>query len=355
VRGPAGVASSIERSYISVKTEITDGSEMFRMPPLHSEPQVLVLGGAGFIGRHVVGALGLRRCRIVVSSRHPLRIDARLPVAAVRCPRRTARFEDLLAARDWDALLDGIDVVVNCVGILRQRGQETYDRVHHRAPAALAQACAARAVRLVHVSALALHDDAGSRFLRSKLAGERAIQDTPGDWRIVRPSLLDGPDGYASRWLRRLARLPIHAFPADARGRIAALHVDDLAEAIATVALAPALNPGESREFEFGGDAALPLAGVLASLRGHDRGAAWQLRLPSLLSRGLAHACDALHFSPFSYGHWELLRRDNLPACNRLREVLGRAPRRIGSGPAPASAAAPVAVAEPTRTSPLAH
>jgi NADH dehydrogenase len=327
---------------------------MFRLPPLHAEPQVLVLGGAGFIGRHVVAALCQRRCRIVVSSRHPLRIDARLPVGAVRCPRRTARFEALLAPRDWDALLDGIDIVVNCVGILRQRGQETYDRVHHRAPAALAQACAARAVRLVHVSALALHDDAGSRFVRSKLAGERAIQSSPADWRIVRPSLLDGPDGYASRWLRRLARLPVHAFPADARGRIAVLHVDDLAEAIAALALAPALHPGESREVELGGDAALTLAGVLASLRGQEqRGAAWQWRLPSLLSRALAHACDVLHFSPFSYGHWELLRRDNLPARNRLREVLGRAPRRIGARAMPAPAAAPAP--ETARSSPLAN
>ncbi|MGH8030642.1 MAG: NAD-dependent epimerase/dehydratase family protein [Arenimonas sp.] len=326
---------------------------MFRLPALHAEPQVLVLGGAGFIGRHVLAALGQRRCRIVVSSRHPLRIDARIPVGAVRCPRRTARFEALLTARDWDTLLDGIDIVVNCVGILRQRGAETYERVHHQAPAALAQACAARAVRLVHVSALALHDDAGSRFLRSKLAGERAIQGSAADWRIVRPSLLDGPDGYASRWLRWLAKLPVHAFPADATGRIAALHVDDLGEAIATVALAPALRPDESREFEFGGDAAVPLAGMLASLRGSGRRDAWQVRLPPLLARALAHACDALHFSPFSYGHWELLRRDNLPATNRLREVLGRAPRRIGepSTPLPAAGFAP----ETNRASPLPH
>jgi len=311
---------------------------MFRLPPLYAEPQVLVLGGAGFIGRHVVAALGHRRCRIVVSSRHPLRIDARLPVGAVRCPRRTARFEALQSAADWDVLLDGIDIVVNCVGILRQRGRETYERVHHAAPAALAQACAARAVRLVHVSALALHDEASSRFLRSKLAGERAIQRSGADWRIVRPSLLDGPDGYGAGWLRRLARLPVHAFPADATGRIAALHVDDLAEAIATVALAPALRPGESREFEFGGDVAAPLGDYLASLRGRDRRPAWQVPVPGLLSRALAHACDALHVSPFSFGHWELLRRDNVPAPNRLGEVLGHPPRTVGDRPFRASA-----------------
>ena len=327
---------------------------MFRLPPLHAEPQVLVLGGAGFIGRHVVAALCQRRCRIVVSSRHPLRIDARLPVGAVRCPRRTARFEALQSAADWDVLLDGIDIVVNCVGILRQRGRETYERVHHAAPAALAQACAARAVRLVHVSALALHDQARSRFLRSKLAGERAIQRSCADWRIVRPSLLDGPDGYGAGWLRRLARLPVHVFPADATGRIAALHVDDLAEAIATVALAPALRPGESREFEFGGDVALPLGDYLAGLRGRDRRPALRVPVPGWLSRTLAHSCDALHLSPFSFGHWELLRRDNVPAPNRLGEVLGRPPRAVGDRPVRASA--PTGRTTPASgAAPLAH
>jgi NADH dehydrogenase len=326
---------------------------MFRLPPLHAEPQVLVLGGAGFIGRHVVAALCQRRCRIVISSRHPLRIDARLPIGAVRCPRRTARFEVLQAPADWDALLDGIDIVVNCVGILRQRGNETYDRVHHLAPAALAHACAARAVRLVHVSALALHDGARSRFLRSKLAGERAIRAGTGDWRIVRPSLLDGADGYGARWLRRLARLPVHVFPADANGRIAALHVADLGEAIATVALGPALRPDQSREFEFGGETALAFGDYLANLRGPHRGAAWQLRIPAPAARALAHACDALHFSPFSFGHWELLRRDNVPQPNRLVEVLGRPPRPVGSAAGPLPAPKPMHA--PARATPLAQ
>jgi NADH dehydrogenase len=327
---------------------------MFRLPPLHAEPQVLVLGGAGFIGRHVVAALCQRRCRIVLSSRHPLRIDARLPVGAVRCPRRTARFEALQAPADWDALLDGIDIVVNCVGILRQRRHETYERVHHRAPAALAQACAARAVRLVHVSALALDDQAGSRFLRSKFAGEQAIRASGADWRLVRPSLLDGPGGYGARWLRMLARLPVHAFPADANGRIAAMHVDDLGEAIANLALAQGLRPGESREFEFGGDTALPLAAYLGSLRGSACRPALQVRLPARLARALAHACDLLHVSPFSYGHWELLRRDNVPKPNRLAEVLGRPPRAVGRGPSTLPVRG-TAQAVPSGTNPLAH
>ena len=37
------------------------------------------------------------------------------------------------------------------------------------------------------------------------------------------------------------------------------------------------------------------------------------------------------HFSPFSFGHWELLHYDNIPRTNRLPELLGRAPRTIGA------------------------
>ena len=303
---------------------------MNNVPRVSKETTVLVLGGAGFIGRHAVAALCQRRCRIVVGSRHPLRIDHRLPAGAVRCPRRTARLETLLEADDWNDLLAGIDVVLNCVGILRQRGRETYERVHHLAPAALARACAARGIRMVHVSALGLHADAGSRFLRSKLAGEKAVCAGGGDWHIVRPSLLDGDDGFGSRCLRLFARWPVHAYPADAIGRIAALHVDDLGQALAELALGPLLPEGASREYELGGAQAWPLGDYLAQLRGAHRRAAWRLAIPSWLARLAAHACDALHVTPYSYGHWELLRRDNVPEPNRIAELLGREPRTVG-------------------------
>jgi hypothetical protein len=43
-----------------------------------------------------------------------------------------------------------------------------------------------------------------------------------------------------------------------------------------------------------------------------------------------AHLCDLFHFSPFSYGHWILLQRDNVPSPNHLPELLGRAPTEVG-------------------------
>ena len=292
-------------------------------------PRVLVLGGAGFIGRHVVAALLARGARPIVGSRQPRRRLARLPDAPGWCE---AHIERLLAPEDWQPLLAGCDSVINCVGILRQRWGETYDRVHHRAPGALAAACAARGLRLLHVSALGLGGPARSRFLTSKRAGEDAVRAAGGDWHIVRPSLLDGDGGYGARWMRRVARWPVHPLPHGAIGRIAALDVGDLGEAIARLALAPVDDPAlATREHDLGGDQASTLGEHLAALRaagGHAP--ATVLRIPDALVRITAHICDLLHATPFSFGHWELLQRDNLPGNNRLTSLLQRRPRCVG-------------------------
>lgn len=280
--------------------------------------RVLVLGGTGFIGRHVVAALHASQAHVLIGSRQPLRHEHAYPHAAFRA----ARFENLLNPEAWAAMIDGVDVVVNCVGILRQRPNESYDHVHHRAPAALATACAAANVRLIHTSALGLHEGAKSRFLSSKLLGERAVAASGADYSIVRPSLLDGEGGFGASWLRGLSRSPVHFIPRAARGNIAAMTAVDLGNAIAALSRFPSLN--NHREVELGGTYGYGYAEYLRALRAtYTDSKALQIPLPNWLARIGAHVCDGLHFSPFSYGHWILLQRDNMPSPNRLPELLG--------------------------------
>jgi len=285
---------------------------------------ILVLGGAGFIGRHVVGALLARRERVVIGTRRPRRRKR------AGCALRETHLERLLTPADWYPLLEGIDVVVNCVGILRERGAVTYDKVHHRAPSALAGICARLGLRLVHVSALGLCDEARSRFLRSKLAGERAIAGSGADYTLVRPSLLDGPGGFGARWLRWMAAMPVHVVPAQSTGRIAALDVADLGQAIATLCIPHAR--GVWREAELGGGDAWTMREHLAALRrARGMGEVACLTVPAWLARLGSHVCDLLHLSPFSYGHLELMQRDNVPQENLLPVLLGRAPTAVGA------------------------
>ena len=286
--------------------------------------RVLVLGGAGFIGRHAVAALLGRQHEVIIGSRYPERAARRLPPHAHRCERRTVRFEQLLTADAWRPLLAGIDVVMNCVGILRQRGVETYEKVHHLSPAALADACSMAGVRrLVHVSALGLDQCVTSGFLISKRHGEAALRARSFDCVIVRPSLLDGADGYGTRWFRRVARWPVQFIPASSRGRIAPLDVDDLGAALAVLC---EMDKPASREIELGGAAQMTIREYLARLRVEQCGAtarpALTLGIPHWLARIGSHVCDLLHVTPFSFGHLQLMQHDNVPRVNHLPQLL---------------------------------
>ncbi len=289
----------------------------------------LVLGGAGFIGRTVAAALCKRGHTVVIGTRRPSSAARRLPASLHSCELREVHLERLTAPEAWKPVLRGTDTIVNAVGILRERGAETYERVHHLAPAALAAACARRAIRLIHISALGLHDDARSGFLRSKLAGERALIARDSNYSIVRPSLLDGDGGFGARWFRRVARWPVHFVPADARGRIAALDVRDLGDAIA--ALCEKRDGREWREVELGGSVLWTIGEYLAALRPEGLPPAAHVLVPAWIARLASHLFDLVHFSPFSFGHLELLRRANAPRHNLLPALLGRAPTPVGN------------------------
>lgn len=301
------------------------------MGPINAGIKVLVLGGSGFIGRHAVSALLARGAIVIIGTRNPdRRRDGQTGTAS--CERRQVCMERLTEVEDWPDLIDDVDTVLNCVGILRQRGRSTYDRVHHLAPEAAAAACAALGKRFVHVSALGLDERDRSRFLTSKLAGERRIRMSGADWILVRPSLIDGEGGFGARWLRGVSRLPVYAAPMDAAGRIAALDADDLGVALARLCTddASALDLGRSRVFELGGPEALVFRDYIAGLRKNytDR-PNLRIPIPGFAARLFAHLCDLLHITPFSFGHWELLRKDNVPSPNRLPELLGRPPTHV--------------------------
>lgn len=136
-------------------------SEHLPEPPPSSQPHVLLLGAAGFIGRHVHAALIEQGFRVTPVCR-PSSVSA-----ATGGVWKPLALEHMCATQDWLPHVSGIDVVINCVGILRQRVGERYAEIHHRMPQALAQACAQTGVRMIHTSALACTPTPRAVFCRA--------------------------------------------------------------------------------------------------------------------------------------------------------------------------------------------
>lgn len=301
------------------------------MPTANAIRTVLILGGTGFVGRHAAAALIERGVEVVVGTRHKKRRREILPPALRDLERRCIRHEAHLTAASWHAHLHDVDAVINAVGILRPWGRATYERVHNLAPAALAAACYDLGIPLIHVSALGLRRAARSRFLLSKKRGEAALFASPADVVIVRPSLLIGPGGFGARWIARVANWPLHPLPASARSRISALRVEELGQCLAALAC---MAPAQRREFqgcvELGGPSLTTMGGLLLALR-RARFPVLKVRIPAWAARVVAHLCDALHLTPFSFGHFELLLRDNAPARNRAACLLGHVPTHVAA------------------------
>ena len=178
----------------------------------------LVVGGSGFVGRHLVAALAARGARVTVPTRRRERAKHLILLPTVDVVEADVRDSRVLAG-----LAAGRDAVVNLVGILhskrarpREEGPNHYGPQFAQAHVELAQsvvaACREAGVkRLLHMSALGADAKAPSEYLRSKGVGEQlvlAADDLAAT--VFRPSVIFGPeDGFLNLFARLAALLPV--------------------------------------------------------------------------------------------------------------------------------------------------
>ncbi|HYL88666.1 MAG TPA: complex I NDUFA9 subunit family protein [Burkholderiales bacterium] len=188
--------------------------------------RILVLGGSGFVGRHLVAALVRRGARVTVPSRR--REHAK---HLILLPTVDVVEADVLQRGVLDRLVRGQDAVINLVGIL----QGDFQRAHIEIPLAAIAACRAAGVeRLMHISALGASPDAPSEYLRSKAKGEQAILDADDRHvTVLRPSVIFGPEDRFLNQFATMARwLPVLAVPCP-NARFQPVYVGDVARAMA--------------------------------------------------------------------------------------------------------------------------
>ena len=283
--------------------------------------KVLVLGGNGFVGRNIVARLQNKNIVVLVGGRKPVTTGDVL-----------IRMQKMQTMADWLPMLQDVDVVVNSVGILRERKNESYEQVHKLAPTALANACAELNVRLVHISAIGLSQQSKSGFIRSKFAGEQGVLTSGAQAIIVRPSLLDGVEGnggegYGATWFRRVAKWPVQ-FVMRSNGVVAPLQVTDLGEAVAN--LCQMEFESLPKILELGGNEVVTIPQYLNHLRtSYQKRKALQIAVPKILVRLASHIFDVLAWTPLSFGHFELMQGCNAPTMNMLPVLLGCRPQAL--------------------------
>ena len=299
---------------------------------------ILVLGGSGFIGRHVVAQLAREGFSVTVPARRRERAKHLILLPTVDVVET-----DVFAPGVLERLLKGKDAVVNLVGILHgrhgrpdERGPNDYGpdfaRVHVELPQAVVAACRAAGVgRLLHVSALGAAPDAPSEYLRSKAIGEQVVLAADDlDATAFRPSVVFGPEDRFLNQFACLARFsPVLAVPCP-DARFQPVYVGDVARAMSAALDDPAAR-GQS--YELCG----PRVYTLRELVEFVCAATGRQRLVI----GLGDALSRLQARLLELSPGPLMSRDNYRSMQVANVCTGERPLPFGLVPAALEAIAP--------------
>jgi uncharacterized protein YbjT (DUF2867 family) len=202
---------------------------------MSKQKQITVFGGSGFIGRHIVRHLARSGAVIRIPTRDREKALLLKPAGDIAqiVPISCAVKNDASVAR----AIGGSDVVINLLGILYERGTNTFQSMHVETAARIARIAKEQgAESFVQMSALSASASAASSYSRSKAAGEEAVGAFFQNATILRPSIGFGPEDNFFNQFASMARF-FPALPLINGGatRFQPVYVGDIAKAVAAI------------------------------------------------------------------------------------------------------------------------
>jgi uncharacterized protein YbjT (DUF2867 family) len=288
--------------------------------------RICVVGGSGFVGRHLVERLCAERYLARVPTRRREKAKALILLPTVDVVDANVHHPETLAKQ-----VSGMDAVINLVGVLHNgRGDRGFEQAHVGLTRKITAACTEAGVRrYVHMSALGADVNGPSEYLRTKGNAEAVVRASGLDWTIFRPSVIFGRDDRFLNLFAHLQRMLPVIFLAKPQARFQPVYVEDVATAMTrSIDDANALG----RIYDLCGPRVYTLRELVAyvgSLTGHDR--------PII---GLNDALSYLQAFTLEFLPGRLMSRDNIRSMQV--DNVGNEPFPFGITPASIEAEAPL-------------
>lgn len=269
-----------------------------------------MIGGTGFLGHYVVKLLAQRGWQVRVIARdveHTLELKTAGEVGQI-----TFASGDVTRIETLKSKLNNSFAVINLVGILYERGRQSFDEVHARAPGKIAElAKLSGTERFVHVSAIGADSGARSQYARTKAIGENAVRAAFPQATVLRPSVMFGTeDMFFNKFAAISAMLPFLPLIGGGLTRFAPVYVMDVAHAI----VAALELPIQTKTFELGGPKSYTMREILEFINRTTGRHCRLLNISFPLAKLVSSFTGMLPDPPLTRDQVIQLKTDNIPS-----------------------------------------
>lgn len=271
--------------------------------------KIFITGATGFIGRALAKRLYERGHEVYAASRcHPN--NANMGYISVPCD-----FMFDLKPDVWLERLQGVDLVINAVGVIQQTSSQKFDEIQSLAPIALFTAAIELNIPIIQISGLgADRDDCVFDFLESKRAADNFLWNSAKRAVIAYPSIVIGGGGASTELFTSLAVQPLVGLVGEGEQRINPIHIDELAKVIVHVA---ENFPEEKQKLYLVGPKVYSLKELFAELRqwsGFGKGLYLAIPMPLMLL--FARISQRLNLSTLTPDSLGMLLSAQTPSAN---------------------------------------
>ena len=198
--------------------------------------KVLIFGGSGQIGRHLIRRLTKKNHLVTVVTRNLHKKGAILKTQG------NPGYVEVVEANVFDEdqlnqLFKDKDVCINLVGILFENKKNTFKNIHINFPSILSKKSEEYKLKqFIHISALGIEKAIDSNYATSKLEGEKKIINNFPKSTILRPSVIFSvDDDFSCRLLNLLSLLPVFPLYYNGKTKFSPIHVTEICQIISNI------------------------------------------------------------------------------------------------------------------------
>ncbi|MBA7663048.1 3 beta-hydroxysteroid dehydrogenase/Delta 5--_4-isomerase [subsurface metagenome] len=285
---------------------------------------ILVTGGSGFVGSHLIPRM--------VESGHRIRCLVPRPAEGLRGRGVEVVMGDVTDPESLKTAMSGVEAVVHLVGILRESRGASFSGVNVQGTRNVLQAAQDSGVkRFIHIGVLGASPDPRYGYLYSKWLGEEAVRSSQLDFTILRPAAMFGAGaGFINRLAGSLKMFPLLApIAGPGKSRFQPIWVEDVVTCILK-----ALQGGKiGQSCEIGGPEHLTYEQMLDTVM-QALGKRWlKIHVPLVLMRPAVMVMEKLVGDlPVTLGELDQLELDSITDLDSVERQFGFRPLPLSQG-----------------------